>query len=95
VPPGKRIALDLEMLVAPAYVHDFHAVMAHYLYRVWVYGSASVVFGNPACEGYWVADYAGKGPFMYAHSMVVATQWTDGAEYDQSEVTAYKPARFW
>jgi hypothetical protein len=97
VPMGKglRVALDLETRVAPAYVDGFHAVLAWAGYRVWVYGSASTLFGNPACEGYWVADYAGKGPFMYSHSLVRATQWTAGKEYDSSLVTAVHPERFW
>jgi hypothetical protein len=95
VPTDMRVALDLETRIAPEYVHDFNSVMAWAGYRLWIYGSASTVFQNPACNGYWVADYAGKGPFMYPHAMVRATQWTDGPVIDQSLVTGYKPARFW
>ena len=55
-------------------------------FYVWVYGSASTVFGNPECDGYWVADYAGRGPFMYPHKMVKATQYDNGTNYDSSLV---------
>ncbi len=95
VPVGSRIALDLETRIAPAYVKVFQAVTSHFGYRLWVYGSASTVFSNPPCNGYWVADYAGKGPFMYPHADVLATQWIDGPIYDQSLVSDYKPERFW
>jgi hypothetical protein len=95
VPLDTRIALDLETRIAPVYVSRFNAVMAFFGYRVWVYGSASTVFRNPVCRAYWVADYAGKGPFMYDHAGVMATQWTNGVHYDSSLVKAFKPERFW
>ncbi len=95
VPHDKRMALDLETRIAPAYVHEFNDVIQWADYRLWIYGSASTVFSNPPCNGYWVADYAGKGPFMYPHANVLATQWTDGPIYDSSLVTDYKPERFW
>lgn len=43
-------------------------------------------FGNPAVDGYRVADWAGKGPFMYPHRMAKATQYANGPNYDSSLV---------
>jgi hypothetical protein len=83
------IALDLETAVDFDYVRMFHRVMKWAGFFVWVYGSASTVFDNPHADGYWVADYAGKGPFMYPHTMVKATQYESGATYDSSLV------KFW
>jgi len=64
VPREITVAIDLETAVNDSYVRKFHSVMRWAGYFVWVYGSASTVFENPVAEGYWVADYAGKGPFM-------------------------------
>ena len=86
VPRGITVALDLETAVDGAYVNVFHSVMRWAGFYVWVYGSASTVFGNPAADGYWVADYAGKGPFMYDHQMVKGTQYANGSHYDSSLV---------
>jgi len=86
---GTTIALDLETAVDSGYVNTFHGVMRWAGFYVWVYGSASTVFGNPEADGYWVADYAGRGPFMYPHKMVKATQYVNGTNYDSSLV------KFW
>ena len=86
IPRGVTIALDLETAVDFEYVRMFHRVMKWAGFFVWVYGSASTVFDNPHADGYWVADYAGKGPFMYPHAMVKATQYEAGATYDSSLV---------
>ena len=59
-------------------------------YRVWLYGSASSVFGNPPCDGYWVADYTGQ-EFMFPHSKVVATQYEANHDgWDWSEVKEWQ-----
>jgi hypothetical protein len=34
-------------------------------------------------------------PFMYSHSHVRATQWTDGEFFDQSTVKPWILKRFW
>jgi hypothetical protein len=86
VPRGITVALDLETSVDAGYVRTFHGVMRWAGFYVWVYGSASTVFRNPAADGYWVADYAGKGPFMYSHRFVKATQYQPGQHYDSSLV---------
>jgi hypothetical protein len=44
------------------------------------------VFKNPPGDGCWVADYAGKGPFMYDHPLVKATQYVSGTHNDSSLV---------
>ena len=93
VPKGAITALDLETRADPAYVDAYGAVMRGGGFpRVWVYGSASTVFGNPPLGGYWVADYTGS-PFMYdgGHiSQVRATQYANGQEYDSSTVKSYQ-----
>ncbi len=86
VPRGITVVMDLETAVDGAYVHKFHSVMNWAGFYAWVYGSAATVFNNPAADGYWVADWAGKGPFMYQHRMVKATQYATGAGYDSSLV---------
>ncbi len=63
-----------------------HSVMRWAGFYAWVYGSASTVFGNPSADGYWVADYAGIGPFLYPHRFVKATQYDNGPNYDSSLV---------
>lgn len=58
VPPGSFTVLDMEIMRDRTYVENFAAeVGGPGGYRVWVYGSRSTVFGNPPCNGYWVADY--------------------------------------
>ncbi len=100
VPPHCYTAVDMEARVDRTYLEHFGAVMAAASYRVWVYGSAATVFGNPALDGYWVADYAGTGPFMYpgpAGAEVRATQYASGAAYDRSAVKewTYWFGRWW
>lgn len=81
---------------------SFHdSVGAHY--RVWPYGSASTIFGNPALDGFWVADYKGIGPYMYKApdgAEVRATQYQGGPgyDYDSSTVatfTFHERERWW
>ena len=89
VPRGTTVAVDLETSVDGDYVRTFRRVMRWAGFYAWVYGSASTVFRNPPADGYWVADYAGRGPFMYRHKMVKATQYANGQHYDSSLV------KFW
>jgi hypothetical protein len=86
VPAGAYTAVDMENRVDKTYVDNFGHTVQAAGYKVWVYGSASSVFSNPRLNGYWVADYAGKGPFMYNHAHVRATQYATGTEYDSSTV---------
>lgn len=76
VPPGSVIAVDLETRIDVGYVNGFFSQLHAVGYKVWVYGSLDTVFANPACNGYWVADYTG-----YAHMVnrmsVRATQWAN------------------
>ena len=97
IPAGKYVALDMETRSGSRdgqYAAGFGAVVQHNGYGVLVYGSASTVFNLPQLNGYWVADYLFV-PFMYSHSGVRATQWTDGAKYDQSTVKPWILADFW
>jgi glycoside hydrolase-like protein len=84
VPKGAYTASDMETRVDRTYLDAFGAVLHAAGYKVWVYGSASTVFGNPKLDGYWVADYAGRGAFNYAGARV--TQYASGPAYDSSAV---------
>ena len=93
---GIPFALDFETQVNAGYVDAFYDVVRSAGFRLWVYGSASTVFGNPACNGYWVADYAGRGPFMYEHDDVRATQYEEGIGWDSSLVKPWQETfRLW
>lgn len=94
VPKGKYVALAMETRADVTYVASFGAIMQHHDYKVLVTGSASTVFGNPALNGYWVEDYLFH-QFMYPHPHVRATQWTDGALYDQSTLKPWIVKNFW
>ena len=94
VPKGSVVVADMEARVDKTYIAAFGALLQHYGYLVWVYGSATTVFGNPKLNGYWVADYIYK-PFMYSATGVRATQWTDGAKFDQSTVKEWELQNLW
>lgn len=91
VPKGVYTAVDFETRVDATYLNAFGRRLNAAGYKVWVYGSASTVFSNPQLQGYWVADYAGIGPFMYRYPgrLIRATQYTDGPAFDSSTVKAY------
>lgn len=96
VPAGKLVAVDLEESIDKSYVNNLYAeVHDRGGYKVWVYGSASTVFGNPPCNGYWVADYFGTEPFIYDHRLARATQWKRGTLFDTSAVLAWCLREFW
>jgi hypothetical protein len=86
VPPHVYTVVDMEGRVDKAYVEQFGAAVQAAGYKVWVYGQASTVFENPGLNGYWVAEYAGKGPFMFGHAHVRATQYATSPQYDSSTV---------
>ena len=86
VPTRVYTALDMEGRVDDLYVNNFGLALQEAGYKVWVYGQASTVFGNPRLNGYWVADFADQGPFMYNHRHVRATQFAEGPDYDSSTV---------
>ena len=85
VTDGSYTALDMESRVDKHYVRAFSDILTPH-YRVMIYGSASTVFGNPDINGYWVADYAAIGPFMYNHPATRMTQYASGPKYDSSLV---------
>lgn len=90
VPYTNAVALDMETVVSPEYVNAFNTELKAKGYdHVWVYGSASTVFGNPPCAGYWVADFTGDA-FMFDHADVRATQFKSGAVIDSSTVKDYQ-----
>jgi hypothetical protein len=82
----------METRVDRTYLEHFGGVLHNAGYKVWVYGSASTVFGNHALDGFWVASYAGRGPFMYDAGSTVevrATQYQPGDKWDSSTVKAW------
>ena len=97
VPKRVYTALDMEDRVDDLYVNNFGQALQAAGYKVWVYGQASSVFGNPRLNGYWVADYADKGAFMYDHRHVRATQYAEGQNYDSSTVRdwTYNSGPWW
>lgn len=95
VPAGVRIVVDMEQSVDVNYVSAFRYVVGPAGYHVCLYGGASEVFKNWPSNaagpggGWWVADWAGVGPFMYNHAGVWATQWTNETAttpWDQSVI---------
>lgn len=97
VPTGAYTVVDMENRVDKTYVENFGHALQAAGYKVWVYGSSSSVFANPRLNGYWVADYAGTGAFMYNHAHVRATQYATGANYDSSTVRdwTYNSGPWW
>ena len=100
VPQNTFVVADMETRVDKTYCQHFGNVMDDAGYKMLVYGSASTVFGNPSPHGYWVADYAGKGPFMYdgpPGADVRMTQYVAGQNYDSSTVKdyTYNQAEWW
>lgn len=97
VPKRVYTAVDMEGRVDRDYLAHFGQILGDAGYRVWVYGSADTVFSNPALSGYWVADYAGEGAFMYDHPQVRATQYVPGELYDSSTVKpwTFTNGRWW
>jgi hypothetical protein len=96
IPRGMYCALDLETSVDKTYVTHCFGEVHDAGYRMLVYGSASTVFGNPSCNGYWVADYVQPPKaFMYPHVNVHATQWEAGSKYDTSTVKRWTLDHFW
>lgn len=97
---GCYVALDMETRIDRSYVEKFVGVMQYAGFKTFVYGSASTVFQNPKGHGYWVADYAGKGPFMYPGARL--TQYADpqfgsGGNWDSSTVATWTAlfGKFW
>lgn len=95
VPIGVRIAVDMETRVDNYWLEVFNQALSNAGYLVMVYGSASTVFGNLPLRGYWVADYAGIGPFMYDHPEVRATQYAPGAHEDASTIHQWVMDELW
>jgi hypothetical protein len=86
VPSHVYTAVDMENRVDKTYLEHFGETLQAAGYKIFVYGSASSVFSNPRLNGYWVADFAEKGPFMYDHRHVRATQYATRPDYDSSTV---------
>src|SRR5262249_10252534 len=57
-------AVDRENGGDKTYLEPFGETLQGAGYKISVHGSAWSVSSNPRLNGYWVADFAGKGPFM-------------------------------
>lgn len=86
IAPGCPLVVDMETREDKTYIDSFfEAVRTTGGYKVLVYGSASTVFNNPACNGYWVALYDGI-PSLSATwtNKVRGKQYSSGEFYDLS-----------
>jgi hypothetical protein len=72
--PFRAMMLDLETVIAPAWVRAFADRFASLGYDTIVYGSISDLFLNPRRTGYAVADPTGH-PHMFLHPGVIITQY--------------------
>jgi phosphotransferase system HPr-like phosphotransfer protein len=102
VPAGSLIVIDMETRDDAYYVEKFYAHVRPANYKVLVYGSASSVFTNPACNGYWVAQYDGEPDSYYPQSWpsnVRAKQYASdvmlGTQYDESTWKAWTVNEMW
>lgn len=95
VPSGVRVVADMEGSIDEPYLAAFRNVIGPAGYHMCIYGGPSTIFQNwpqnPAGPGggWWVADWAGIGPFLYNHEGVWATQWTNSTSttpWDQSVI---------
>lgn len=88
IPKGKVLILDMETFAYPKYVTNFWNVVRWAGYRLWVYGSRSTVFRNPACDGYAVADYTSEPHLLVppagSTGVVRAVQYANAAELGRS-----------
>jgi hypothetical protein len=95
VTPGCPVVVDMETMVDVTYIEAmWRVVRLDNGHKLFVYGSADTVFGNPPCNGYWIADYTGV-EHMYDHVSARATQWTSGPKYDSSLVKPWVMQEFW
>ena len=82
VSTGTRIVVDMESSIDEPYLSAFRYVIGPAGYHLMVYGGPSTLFQNWPQNaagpggGWWVADWTGT-PYMYNHSGVWATQWTN------------------
>jgi hypothetical protein len=72
--PFRAMMLDLETVIAPAWVRAFADRFASLGYDTIVYGSISDLFLNPRRTGYAAADPTGP-PHMFPHPGVIITQY--------------------
>lgn len=101
VPPDVYTAVDMETLRDRTYVERFaEALGGPGGYRLWVYGSRSMVFANPPCNGYWVADYGLsllelRNLLETPHVRAVQYMANLAPGYDASLVKAWTEGEMW
>lgn len=83
IPRGTAVSPDMELFFtepnwdmegATQWLYEFYAVMHHFDFWVWKYGSTSYLFDLPLVDGSWVATDS-KVKEQYHHSGVHATQF--------------------
>lgn len=93
VPNDSYTVLDMEGMRDRTYVTRFGIALrggeGGHGYRTWVYGERSTVFGNPALNGYWVADY---GITTAEGTGLLETPHVRGWQYAQNVAPGYDPS---
>ena len=102
VPQESLVVIDMEARKDAYYVETFYGILRPAGYKLLVYGSASTVFGNQACNGYWVANYDGQPANYYPgqwSSLVRGKQYASdvmlGTQYDASTWKAWTVNEMW
>lgn len=100
VPDGSYTVVDMEGMKDRTYVTKFAAKLKDFGYRLWVYGERSTVFGNPAANGYWVADYGittaeGVGLLETPHVRAWQYRANIAPGYDASLVKEWTEGGMW
>ena len=90
-PRGSLVAWDMEMAADVAYVQAVFLLLAHYGYKLIIYGSESTVRGNEVPDDlYFGADWTG---LPHLHPGDAMTQWVSFQGYDESLAESSLP--FW
>ena len=101
VPAGSYTVVDMEGMKDRTYVESFATVLhLEGGYRLWVYGQRSTVFGNPPCNGYWVAEYgismtAGRHLLEAPHVRAWQYEANIAPGYDASLVKQWTEGGMW
>jgi hypothetical protein len=75
------IVLDMEIFVAPAYVHGFIDRASQRGFATMVYGSWDFVVRNPPGIGYWMSHLLPHAPSILPPN-AQGVQWRYGAQWD-------------
>jgi hypothetical protein len=80
---GRLIAIDLETLVAPDYVHGLDTQITARGFKMMKYGSAAYINQNPPTRGgTWIALLTAHRPAQLPLGEAVGQQWRFGPVWD-------------